>query len=139
MNSISDDPLIDTEQARITEVKECGEVLDILQKFGHSEVDTARIYCDGTSEEYLGQLDLRARGIKIDTKLSPIKRFSTLAAGFKIRTYTHDPDELEPAILESLEALKVKQVEIISIALHALLKWMANQMQGQHMVPSRPR
>lgn len=114
-------------------------VLDVLQKFGHNEVDTARIYCDGTSEEYLGQLDLQTRGIKIDTKLSPIKRFGTLAAGFKIRTYTHDPEELEPAILESLEALKVKQVDIISNPFRALLAWIANQILGQLMVPSCPR
>lgn len=36
-------------------------------------MDTARVYAGGTSEEYLGQIDHKARGLKIETKLIPFK------------------------------------------------------------------
>jgi len=31
-------------------------MLDVFVKHGHNEVDNARVYCGGTSEEYLGQV-----------------------------------------------------------------------------------
>ena len=37
------------------------------------QIDTARVYCAGTSEEYLGKIDLASKGIKIETKLYPRK------------------------------------------------------------------
>ena len=38
-----------------------------------TQVDTARTYCEGTCEEYLGQIDTKGRGVKIETKLYPAK------------------------------------------------------------------
>lgn len=35
------------------------------------QIDTARTYTGGTSEEYLGKIDWRKRGLKIETKLYP--------------------------------------------------------------------
>lgn len=35
------------------------------------QIDTARAYCGGTSEEYLGKLDWQKRGLKMETKLYP--------------------------------------------------------------------
>lgn len=35
------------------------------------QVDTARTYTGGTSEEYLGRIDWRSKGLKIETKLYP--------------------------------------------------------------------
>ena len=32
------------------------------------QIDTARIYANGTSEKVLSKLDLEKRGIKVDTK-----------------------------------------------------------------------
>ncbi|EPQ58870.1 Aldo/keto reductase [Gloeophyllum trabeum ATCC 11539] len=57
------------EQARVTDVKEVAAILDVFQAHGHSQVDTARLYCNGTSEEYLGKLDWQKRGLAMDTKL----------------------------------------------------------------------
>ena len=37
-------------------LEDCAATLDMLQKFGHNEVDTARAYAGGTAEEYLGEL-----------------------------------------------------------------------------------
>ena len=35
------------------------------------QVDTARGYANGTSEEYLGKIDWKKRGLAMDTKLYP--------------------------------------------------------------------
>ena len=40
-------------------------------KCGSFQIDTARTYTGGTSEEYLGKIDWRGRGLKIETKLYP--------------------------------------------------------------------
>jgi aflatoxin B1 aldehyde reductase len=45
-----------TEGARVYDVKECEKMLDVFQKHGHNEVDTAIAYTAGTSEKYLGQV-----------------------------------------------------------------------------------
>lgn len=38
--------------------------------FSH-KVDTARTYAGGTSEKLLGRIDWAAKGLKLETKLSP--------------------------------------------------------------------
>lgn len=35
------------------------------------QVDTARVYAGGTSEEYLGQIGWKEKGLKLETKLYP--------------------------------------------------------------------
>lgn len=79
----------------------------MFEAHGHREVDTARVYGGGSSEEYLGQLRWQDRGIVMDTKLSPRPR---LQAG--ARSYTHRRDALGPALQESLEALQADQVDM---------------------------
>ncbi|CAK7242004.1 MAG: hypothetical protein STHCBS139747_003478 [Sporothrix thermara] len=81
------------EQARVHDLADCAAILDVFQKHGHSEIDTARTYGGGSSEEYLGQLDLAKRGIVLDTKLAPGGE------------YSHKPEALKPALLQSLKAL----------------------------------
>lgn len=41
---------------------------DVFQAHGHNEIDTARFYGEGSSEEFLGDLDWQSRGIVMDTK-----------------------------------------------------------------------
>ena len=36
-----------------------------------AQVDSARTYTGGTSEEYLGKIDWKKRGLVMDTKLYP--------------------------------------------------------------------
>jgi aflatoxin B1 aldehyde reductase len=43
------------EQARIHDYDKAGELLDTFTKYGHRELDTARVYGGGSSEEYLGK------------------------------------------------------------------------------------
>jgi aflatoxin B1 aldehyde reductase len=83
----------------VHDLKDCAEILDVFQAFGHKEIDTARTYSGGTSEEYLGQLQWSERGIVMDTKLSP-----------RANVYTHKPADLEPALQESLKALRIDKV-----------------------------
>lgn len=59
-----------TEQARVHDLQDCRSILEVFQAHGHSEVDTARFYCEGTSEEYLGDLDWKSMGLVMDTKVS---------------------------------------------------------------------
>jgi aryl-alcohol dehydrogenase-like predicted oxidoreductase len=40
-----------TNGVRTTTEKECQEILDIFFSHGHTEVDTARIYAGGTTEQ----------------------------------------------------------------------------------------
>ena len=37
----------------------------------YRQIDTARTYTGGTSEEYLGKIDWKKRGLVMDTKLYP--------------------------------------------------------------------
>lgn len=59
------------EQSRVSNLEECKKILDIFQSHGYDEVDTARFYGGGTSEEYLGKLNWQERGIVMDTKYYP--------------------------------------------------------------------
>lgn len=86
-------------QARIHTLEESAEILDVFQQFGHSEIDTARVYGGGSSERFLGQLDWQKRGIVMDTKLSP-------SSG----QYNHTPEGLRKGLLESLKDLKTEKV-----------------------------
>ncbi|PNP38524.1 hypothetical protein TGAMA5MH_09605 [Trichoderma gamsii] len=89
------------DQARIHTLEECAEILDVFQEFGHSEVDTARVYGGGSSEEYLRQLDWQKRGIVMDTKLSP-------ASG----KYNHTAAGVRQGLLESMKALGTENVDM---------------------------
>jgi len=97
--------LTGAEQARVHDLQECNAILDVFQKYGHKEIDSARTYGGGSSEEYLGKLNWKERGIIMDTKLSPSRRMRSDA-----KTYTHKPEELKPALLESLAALNTDKV-----------------------------
>ncbi|KAJ7477259.1 Aldo/keto reductase [Mycena galericulata] len=62
----------DEEQARVSDLKDIEAILDVFMKYGHREIDTARFYCGGTSEEYLGKIDWQRKGILMETKLYPV-------------------------------------------------------------------
>ncbi|KAG8818234.1 hypothetical protein FRC19_010790 [Serendipita sp. 401] len=48
----------------------CQEIVDVFTKHGGKEIDTARMYAEGTAEEVLSQLDLH--GATVDTKVYPV-------------------------------------------------------------------
>ncbi|KAL7947075.1 NADP-dependent oxidoreductase domain-containing protein [Trichoderma barbatum] len=88
-------------QARVHTLGETTEILDVFQEFGHSEIDTARVYGGGSSENFLGQLDWQKRGIVMDTKLSP-----------NDGEYTHQPASVRQGLLDSLKALGTEKVDM---------------------------
>ena len=59
------------EQTRVHSLPACSAILDVFQRHGHREIDTARFYGEGSSEEYLGQLDWQKRGLIMDTSTTP--------------------------------------------------------------------
>ncbi|KAJ7499457.1 Aldo/keto reductase [Mycena latifolia] len=90
------------EGARVTELKDVEAILDVFLKHGHREIDTARVYCGGTSEEYLGKINWQEKGILMETKLYP----SAAAAR------THSPEDLRKFLMISLKALNTDTLEM---------------------------
>ena len=98
------------EQSRVHDLQTAGAILDVFQKHGHNEIDTARAYGEGTSESMLGELDWQKRGLVMDTKYFP-------TAGKPLpeswdRTLRHTPDMLRANLAKSLEALKAEKVDM---------------------------
>ncbi|KAI0059909.1 Aldo/keto reductase [Artomyces pyxidatus] len=91
-----------TEGARLHTPEDVGAILDVFQKHGHKEIDSARTYTSGTSEELLGKIDLKARGLKIETKLYPTPKLGI----------THAPESLRENLQRSLKALNVPKLDM---------------------------
>ncbi|KAI1111052.1 aldo/keto reductase [Nemania sp. NC0429] len=92
----------------INTVEEAAKVLETFQRHGHNELDSARAYGEGTTEELLGDLKWQDRGLKMDTKLFP-------TAGNPLEKnggYTHTPEDVRRGLLDSLKALKTDKIEI---------------------------
>nr|VWO98662.1 Kinesin motor protein [Ganoderma boninense] len=94
---------------RTSDLKEAQEIIDVFHKHGHKEIDTARIYAEGTTESYLAKLDLKDS--TVDTKVYPTQpgvhspatlreTFQTslkTLAPLKVRVfYLHAPDRSVP-------------------------------------------
>ncbi|KZT61535.1 Aldo/keto reductase [Calocera cornea HHB12733] len=85
---------------RLHTLPECQEVIDdFVIKHGYTLFDCARGYGFGTSEEYLGKLDMR--GGRIDTKL-----FARESGGFA-------PEKLRAQMKESLKALGPHKIRVL--------------------------
>ncbi len=102
--------LLGAEQVRVHDLAEAGKILDIFQKHGHNEIDTAIVYGGGSSEQVLGQLlssgPESRRQLVIDTKFSP----GTVL--FPNVQTTHRPEHLREALKRSLISLKTEKVDM---------------------------
>ncbi|KDQ59547.1 hypothetical protein JAAARDRAFT_33126 [Jaapia argillacea MUCL 33604] len=98
------------EGARVHDLKDVEAILDVFQAHGHYEIDTARIYCGGTSEEYLGKIDWQKRGLKMDTKLYPIV-MGNVKPGDEYYI-SHSPEDLRKHLQASLKALNTDKLEM---------------------------
>ncbi|KJA27233.1 hypothetical protein HYPSUDRAFT_35851 [Hypholoma sublateritium FD-334 SS-4] len=92
------------EGARVHDIKDVEAILDAFRAHGHTEIDTARTYAGGTSEAYLGKIDLLAKGFKIETKLAPHKNLA--------EPITHDAEGVRRHLFASLKALNVETLEM---------------------------
>src|ERR1700733_9439394 len=90
------------EQARVHDLDAAGSMLDLVKSHGCEEIDTARIYGGGSSEEYLGHLDWTERGFVMGTKFFPTAEVA--GAGWPIEeSFTHSPKHLRENLLRSLK------------------------------------
>ncbi|KLO16932.1 Aldo/keto reductase [Schizopora paradoxa] len=83
---------------------ECARIHDLKDV---DKIDTARIYCGGSSEEYLGKVNWQKRGLKMGTKLYPLK--GTIPG---VEYITHNPQDLKTHLMRSLSALNTEKVDI---------------------------
>lgn len=94
------------EQSRVHDLDECRAILDIFASHGHTELDTARMYGLGTSEDYLRQLGYTtpsdSHHFQIATKSFPSARKPDFPAKDR---YTFEPSDIHRAIDDSLKAL----------------------------------
>ncbi|KAJ9142955.1 Aldo/keto reductase [Pleurostoma richardsiae] len=100
----------DFEGVRVTTVESANALLDVFQAHGHNEVDTARAYGGGTTEEYLGETNWKGRGIIMDTKLYP--NAGKILGNLGSNAYTHRPADIRRGLKDSLEALKTDKVDM---------------------------
>ncbi|KAF9359743.1 hypothetical protein BGX26_011516 [Mortierella sp. AD094] len=84
--------------ARVKTNEGATEIITTFRKYGHTALDTARIYADGNTEIMMGQLDLN--GLTIDTKCFPLQ-----LGGLR-------PELVKVSLLESLAALKKDKVHV---------------------------
>jgi aflatoxin B1 aldehyde reductase len=82
--------------------------VDLFQRHGHNEIDTARIYGGGSSEEMIADLTWKERGLIVDTKLYPNAGGPAAFAD----GYTHKPEDLRRGLTNSLKALQSEDVDI---------------------------
>jgi len=100
------------EQARVHTLQETQGILDVFQKHGHSELDTAVVYGGGSSELMLGELTKptwQERGIIMETKFSPRAKNIGLPEG---TASTHSPEHLRMALETSLKSLKADKIDM---------------------------
>ncbi|PWY96869.1 Aldo/keto reductase [Testicularia cyperi] len=101
------------EQSRVHDLKDCKAILDIVAAHGHTELDTARMYGFGSSEEYLQKLGVTVpgnpQGFKIATKVFPSARNRNIPAKDK---YTFEPEDIELALSRSLQALGTDKIDL---------------------------
>ncbi|KAJ5153308.1 uncharacterized protein N7482_009786 [Penicillium canariense] len=94
--------------SRVHDTTTATDILDLFQRHGHSEVDTARIYGGGSSEEMLADLGWEDRGLIVHTKLYPNAGGPAAFA----EGYTHKPQDIRRGLTNSLNALQTENVDI---------------------------
>ncbi|RPD53616.1 Aldo/keto reductase [Lentinus tigrinus ALCF2SS1-6] len=75
------------------------------------EVDTARTYTGGTSEEYLGKINWKKRGLVMDTKLYPNVAHVRFQSTGSARI-SHSPEDLRKYLDISLKALQTDSIDM---------------------------
>ncbi|KAI9293358.1 Aldo/keto reductase [Neoconidiobolus thromboides FSU 785] len=88
--------------SRIKDLSTIKQILSKFQSYGYNELDTARMYCDGNTEEVLGQLKVQYDPMNfiLATKVYPNQPGD------------HSPEKLRSTFETSLTALKSKNVDI---------------------------
>ncbi|KAH7916592.1 NADP-dependent oxidoreductase domain-containing protein [Hygrophoropsis aurantiaca] len=102
--------------ARINTVKDAQDVVNLFTSYGHKGIDTSRCYGNGSSEEFIGQLDLH--GGYVDTGYGVNFPLGDTAS----RSYPSTPGEFAPEKLRESVRLSVEALgkhKIHTFFLHA--------------------
>ena len=99
------------EQVRIHDSETVGSMLDLLRSHGYNEIDTARTYGGGSSEESLGNLGWKERGFLVGTKFYPTTASSGTGWTFADSS-THCREHLRENLFKSLKALKTEKIDL---------------------------
>ncbi|KAL4946704.1 hypothetical protein BDV06DRAFT_231782 [Aspergillus oleicola] len=97
-------------RTRVHTVEQAKQMIDLFKSHGHRDIDTARIYGNGSSEAFLGEMDLASSSFLVDTKLFPSAANPSVALA--TTGYHHTPADLRRGLIESLAALKVPKVHV---------------------------
>lgn len=84
--------------SRIHDLGTAQKFIDVFKSHGHTELDTARLYGEGTTEEMLGKLN--CSGLSIDSKCFPAKPGD------------HKPELVKATLEKTLNALKVPKIRV---------------------------
>lgn len=97
------------EGVRITSVPDVTSMFTTFLSHGHNELDNARLYGGGSSEEYMAKADWQSHKLVMGTKLYPNE-----GKGMKMGTnvYSHRPDDVRRGLFESLKALGADKVDL---------------------------
>ena len=98
------------EQSKVHDLETAGAILDIFQKYGHKEIDTARAYGEGTSESMLGDLDWQKRGLVMETKIHVT--YGRPVPDSWDKSLRHTPELLRENLMKSLKALKTDKLDM---------------------------
>ncbi|KAK6525324.1 hypothetical protein TWF694_005467 [Orbilia ellipsospora] len=99
-----------TSTARIHSPEETAKILEKFTSKGYKEVDTARIYGEGTSESYLASADWKGRGVIMGTKLYPTANMPIpIPEDMK---YNHHRGGVRRGLMASLKALETDKIDL---------------------------
>jgi aflatoxin B1 aldehyde reductase len=87
---------------------EAAKIIDVFQQHGHKDIDTARIYGGGSSEEMLADLQWQQRALNMHTKLYPNARSAMQSHD----TYSHKSEDIRRGLNDSLRALNCTKVDL---------------------------
>jgi hypothetical protein len=89
------------EQTRVHDLTTAAALLDVFQSYGHSEIDTASFYGEGSSETMLGQLNWQSRRLLMATKYYPTAGRAVPATWDD--TLRHPPTTLRKSLTASIK------------------------------------
>lgn len=97
------------EGIRVSDLDEVDKMFNTFQSHGHNEIDNARVYGSGSSEEYMARANWQSRNLVMDTKLYPNE-----GKGMRIsnNVYSHRPDDVRRGLMESLQALGASKIDM---------------------------
>ncbi|KAK6497148.1 hypothetical protein TWF506_004623 [Arthrobotrys conoides] len=99
-----------THVSRVHSFDTAAALLDIFVAHGYNEIDTARIYGSGTSEEYFATLKWQERGLVMATKLYPTVHIPiTIPDSMK---FSHSPEDVRRGLNDSLKALGTDKIDL---------------------------